>query len=262
MLREAARSSMLRLGFAMGRKASDSSILALLSRLKPVKTRFDLLRIGGAGDGGYLVPDDLEGISACFSPGVDNTASFEEEMVARRIPCFLADASVGSAPFQHELIDFEPMFLDASDGVGTITLKTWVESKTDASDHDFLLQMDIEGHEWSVLLDATPELLSRFRILVLELHHMDRVFDSAFLMIIDSCLKKLAKIFHVVHCHPNNAGPLLSHGGISIPTLLEVTLLRRDRADGLGPVVEIPHALDQANLARLPDLVLPPCIRG
>ena len=27
--------------------------------------------IGGAGDGGYLVPDDLDGIEYCFSPGVN-----------------------------------------------------------------------------------------------------------------------------------------------------------------------------------------------
>ena len=49
----------------------------LIKALRPVKTKFDLIRIGGANDGGYLIPDDLEGIAACFSPGVADTASFE-----------------------------------------------------------------------------------------------------------------------------------------------------------------------------------------
>ena len=253
---------MLHAGFTLGRKAPDGSVLALLNRLKPVKTRFELLRLGGTSDGGYLVPDDLEGISACFSPGVDYTASFEEAMIARKIPCYLADASVKNPPFHHDLIDFEPMFLGASNSADTMTLRSWVESKITADDRDLLLQMDIEGHEWPVLLDSSPELLGRFRVIVLEIHHLDRIFDSAFLMIIDSCLEKLGKIFHVVHVHPNNAAPLLVYGGISIPPLLEVTLLRRDRADDLGPAEQIPHRLDQPNLASLPDLILPSCLRG
>lgn len=58
------------------------------------------------GDGGYLIPDDLEGISACFSPGVDDRATFETSLIARGIPCFLADASVDKAPIDGDMIHF------------------------------------------------------------------------------------------------------------------------------------------------------------
>jgi len=34
--------------------------------VKPVKTNHDLIRVGGQVDGGYLIPDDLEGIETCF----------------------------------------------------------------------------------------------------------------------------------------------------------------------------------------------------
>ena len=44
--------------------------------IKPIQTNHNLIRVGGKGDGGYLIPDDLENIKVCFSPGVDVTANF------------------------------------------------------------------------------------------------------------------------------------------------------------------------------------------
>jgi hypothetical protein len=44
-------------------------------------TDVPLIRLGADGDGGYLVPDDLEDVAACFSPGVDDRASFESAMI-------------------------------------------------------------------------------------------------------------------------------------------------------------------------------------
>lgn len=41
----------------------------------------DLIRLGPNGDGGYLVPDDLTGIEACFSPGVCATSEFENTVL-------------------------------------------------------------------------------------------------------------------------------------------------------------------------------------
>lgn len=48
--------------------------------LIPQSNPFKLIRIGGNRDGGYLIPDDLEGIDACFSPGVSNYKFFEDQM--------------------------------------------------------------------------------------------------------------------------------------------------------------------------------------
>ena len=52
----------------------------LVKRLRPVTTEHELIRIGADADGGYLVPNDLSGLTACFSPGVDDIASFEQHM--------------------------------------------------------------------------------------------------------------------------------------------------------------------------------------
>ena len=56
-------------------------LLNFVKKLRPVKTKFNLIRIGGAKDGGYLLPADLDGIAACFSPGVADTANFETELL-------------------------------------------------------------------------------------------------------------------------------------------------------------------------------------
>jgi len=42
---------------------------------------------------------------------------------------------------------------------------------------DLILQMDIEGAEWSVLLNASEAILDRFRIVVLELHYLEHMRD-------------------------------------------------------------------------------------
>ncbi len=45
--------------------------------LRPFDVGHPLIRIGAFSDGGYLVPSDLQGIKACFSPGVSQQSSFE-----------------------------------------------------------------------------------------------------------------------------------------------------------------------------------------
>jgi hypothetical protein len=50
-------------------------------------------------------------------------------------------------------------------------LETWVKSQAEYQlEHDFLLQMDIEGGEYLTLLATPQEVLRRFRIIVLEIH--------------------------------------------------------------------------------------------
>jgi hypothetical protein len=65
------------LGISVSRCVDVQLVRCLIKRLHPVTTDKKLVRIGGEGDGGYLVPDDLDGVMACFSPGVGATASFE-----------------------------------------------------------------------------------------------------------------------------------------------------------------------------------------
>jgi hypothetical protein len=168
---------------------------------------------------------------------------------------------VDAPPISHPLIDFEKKFLGVVNDETTTTLDAWVARKRPAGG-DLLLQMDIEGAEWPVLLNASDETLGSFRIIVLELHQMQHCFDPAVFRLYDACLERLGKAFHVVHVHVNNCGPLRNYRGIELPQCIEVTYLRKDRADARGFATEFPHPLDRGNLGHLPDTVLPSVFRG
>ena len=241
---------------SLGKIADPLEVNALIRRMHPVTTALDLIRIGGEGDGGYLAPDDLDGIVACFSPGVDVIARFEAALVARGIPCYLADASVDAAPIDDPLIHFEKKYLGVVEDPTTVTLDAWV-ARCAPPAGDLILQMDIEGAEWPVLLNVSDAVLQRFRIIVLELHGLERIVDQFGFSIMSAALDRLLRHFHVAHSHPNNHMDVARLGDLEIPPLLEVTLLRRDRAAATGYATDFPHALDRKNVDERPGVDLP-----
>jgi hypothetical protein len=243
-------------GFTVANTQKTGAVRNLLNRLHPVTTNIELIRFGQASDGGYLVPNDLEGIVACFSPGVDVKSSFEGDVAAKSIPCYLADASVDGPAVVHPLIHFEKKFLGVVEDETTITLDKWVKANVPGND-DLLLQMDIEGAEWSVLPNVSDETLKRFRILVLELHGMERLLDPFAFDVISATMSRLLVHFHVVHLHPNNHIPPHLGAGLTLPRDMEMTLLRRDRTPATGYATVFPHSLDAACSPDLPDYPLP-----
>ena len=246
-------------GRRMVRRTKPPDVAALVASLRPESSGRPLVRLGPAGDGGYLVPDDLDGISACFSPGVDRQASFETALAARGIESHLADRSVAAPPAGFTPASFEPVFLGTSDDTGTTTLGRWVERHVPPDSDDLLLQMDIEGAEYGVIDNADRSLLRRFRIVVVEFHHLDTIGQPFACRRIAEALAKLRLDFVPVHLHPNNYAGLVRIGGLRVPPLLEVTYLRKDRCPGAVPSRSpFPHPLDRDNVPRKRSVVLPP----
>lgn len=245
-------------GLSVSHTTDPEKLRSFFRMLRPVRTDKPLVRIGAAGDGGYLTPDDLEGVRTCFSPGVSIVSDFELALAERGVDCFLADASVAAPPLAHPRFDFEPKFLGPKTGGAFVTLQDWVDAKR-ADDRDMILQMDIEGAEYGVLYGASEELLSRFRIVIVEFHDLDRLFDSFAFEFLRLTFEKLCGMFEVVHIHPNNSVHPVRRGDFVIPPVIEVTFLRRDRAGSATPRTDFPHALDRANVRKRGDLALPAC---
>lgn len=248
------------IGLSVSKTIGRDHLVSLIQQLSPVSSPFPLVRIGGLSDGGYLVPDDLGDISACFSPGVAESATFEMGMAERSIPSFMADYSVDGPPVANTMFRFEKLFLSThSDGLKFIRLEDWVNANT-SSHSDLILQMDIEGAEWRVLLDTPDEILKRFRIIVVEFHNLERMMTSTFgVEIFSTVLDKLIRNFGIVHLHANNASGVHRYKGQVIPRVLEVTLLRSDRL-GLPTEkipISFPHPLDQPNVAHKKEIFLP-----
>ena len=246
----------LNVGISVAMQTDKAAVLELVARLHPLVTDHPLIRLGCSGDGGYLVPDDLEGVAACFSPGVDNRATFETSVIERGIPCYLADASVDRAPIKGDLVHFSKNFLGVTNNETTITLDEWVNANKPGND-DLILQMDIEGAEWPVLLNVSRDTLRRFRIVVIELHDLERLMDKHAFIIIKSTLDRLLQDFYIVHNHPNNYGRTVRCHSLVIPRVLEMTLIRKDRVRSTEFAHTFPHPLDAKNDINAPDIPLP-----
>jgi hypothetical protein len=216
-----------------------------------------LIRIGAAYDGGYLVPDDLKNISACFSPGVAGYATFEEALLADfGIESHLADYSVDGPPKGFNPKSFKKKYIGPNSDEQYETLEDWINS-TDESDGDLILQMDIEGGEYLSILACPEHVLNRFRIIVIEIHEVESWGEGNFFKTADTFFDKLLKNFYVVHNHPNNCCGIVNIGGFLSPRVFELTLLRKDRAESLGHCKILPHQLDRPNLTDRADLILP-----
>ncbi|MEZ5744050.1 MAG: FkbM family methyltransferase [Sphingomonadaceae bacterium] len=244
---------------AIGRMSTRDQVLDAIAPLKIVPVEQELVRIGGDYDGGYLVPDDFAGITACFSPGVDQIASFEEAIVNRLdVPCYLADASVENPPVSNPRFDFEKKFVGTAKGELFMDFEDWVARKMgDDTTSDMLLQMDIEGAELDVLTHLSEATFNRFRIIVLELHALESLFARNSVGFLASFFRKLTKNHVVVHNHPNNCCGIETHMGISVPRVIEITLLRKDRATVKPGRVTIPNPLDMQNVRSKADITLP-----
>ncbi len=233
------------------------SVKALLRQLTPYESTVPLVRIGPDFDGGYLLPDDIEGISGLFSPGVSATLGFDLEFAKRGIDCFLADASIDPPQDLLPNMQFLSKFIGPDDRGPFMTMQTWINQSVSLDD-DLILQMDIEGAEYSVLQTLPDETLARFRILLIEFHQLHHVFLPEKHALYSEVFEKLSRTHTICHAHANNARGFVCVSGVTIPPVLELTFLRNDRFAGTGETARIPHPLDQPNVARLPDLITPP----
>jgi hypothetical protein len=241
-------------GTAVG--PTDLALEAAIHFFRPKPSPVRLVRVGGRRDGAYLIPDDFEGIGACFSPGVANRKDFEDELWHKHGICsYMVDFSSEEDNFESPLLPgaqfFQKKWLAPLDSWNSISLESWVK-QSEPGDTDLLLQMDIEGGEYENLSQAPTEILARFRIMVIEFHdfrkrlfnlHKDKEFSSV--------LQKLRANFVVVHARANNCSPALFLPGtnLAVPDVIEVTLLRNDRLmkTPLGSArraVLVPHPKD------------------
>lgn len=238
-------------GILIDRFVSKQALDTILELMWPRLSGHELIRVGSDNDGGYLIPNVLHDIGACFSPGVDTNSSFELDMALRGIKCFLADYSVDSPPENHDNFVFLKKHLSSYNSSKTITLSDWV--RKNSIDGDLILQMDIEGHEYDVISSTATSDLNKFRIMVLEVHEFDSVITKLGNIMITNFLAKLLQNHSIVHIHANNLGAPRSAYGIKLPRALEITLLRNDFMALETPVPSLPHPLDRPNTNEFPE---------
>ena len=242
----------------VGNRPKVAELDQFFKKLCPQQTEHKLIRIGSEKDGGYLVPDDLDDISAVFSPGVAMTADFELYFANKGVKCFLADYSVNAPPVEHSNFLFPKKYLGIENNEVFMTLQSWVD-QSGQSDQEMLLQMDIEGAEFGVLLRADSSTLRKFRIIIIEFHSLTDLYHKHGYELINHAFGKLLAEFIPVHIHPNNVGNPVKWREFSIPPFVEITFIRKDRVRSCQPITSLPHVLDKPCVIDSADFNLPDC---
>jgi FkbM family methyltransferase len=244
------------------RQSTIAEIRNVITSCVPKNGGHALVRLGGVADGGYLIPDDLKGIEACFSPGVSNFKDFEDALAnAYGIKAFMCDYSSDvdrfKTPLKEGMQFFSKKWLDVVPGENNIDIDDWV-AHCAPGDGDLICQMDIEGAEYRNILKASMHTLSRFRIFVLEIHGLNNLRNSAFLNdVFAPVISKLSANFTCVHAHANNfCGYAQFADDLKVPNVLELTFLRNDRLRKPNAPLVIPHQLDAVNMVSHPPLLL------
>ena len=223
-------------------------ITALFDRLHPVKTK--LVRFGSSCDGGYLLPDDLLGVTRCLSAGVDVNSSFEADILNRSIEVSMADYSVESAGKEMEgtVHRFDKIFIDQDLAAeNSVCIEDWISTQTKPDESELILQMDIEGAEIEVLTAISEKSLNRFRIIIIEFHKLNDLWNPCYFKQLELVFSRLLHTHYCVHVHPNNWEIAKPKHGLEIPVNMEFTFYRKDRIRKIELVKNFPHPLDREN---------------
>lgn len=229
------------------KRTKANMLSSLIEILKPVAINKRFIRLGANADGGYLLPDDLEGVAACFSPGVADCVKFEEACANLGMKIFLADKTIDHLPAENPNFNFSKSFIGSISDDSFLRLDEWVESSGLKPSEDLILQMDIEGYEYETLISASDMLMKRFRIIIIEFHGMHNLWNLPYFKLANAAFKRLLKSHSCVHIHPNNARGTTVIEGIEIPKLMEFTFYRKDRFQPNNQKLKFPHLLDNDN---------------
>jgi hypothetical protein len=233
-----------------------------MRKLYPLENEgMKLVRMGPKGDGGYLVPDDLDGIEACFSPGVSSISGFEKDCAELGMKVFMADRSVERPAESHEAFHFIKKHVGAMTSNDFMTIDDWVNSCFPKKGSELLLQIDIEGAEYETFLGMSAALMQRFRVIVAEFHKLDELWNRPYFSLASRVFEKIMQSHACVHMHPNNCYEFVRKHDLEIPRIAEFTFLRRDRLRNPTLATSFPHPLDCDNTKK-PHLPLPKCWHG
>jgi Methyltransferase FkbM domain len=241
-------------------------------------------RLGRDFDGGYVILDGFE-YGKLYSYGVADDISFELDFVGHHpMPVQLYDFSIDKLPVLHPMFNFCKegvrgewrlekawvFYLGYSlarliplktDYWRTVlrkfirrswkyalckTLQNQLQQNGDQHRNDLFLKIDIEGSEYEVFKAMSDAMLNCFKQIVIEVHglegdeHVTMAEKIAF-------FRRLNRNFFLVHAHANNFRPIHEVAGHLIPSVMELTYVRKDLIPSVWPSeAQFPGPLDRA----------------
>jgi hypothetical protein len=233
---------------------------SFVKKLFIYNTGHNLIRVGKKKDGGYLIPNVLNKINYCFSPGVGLLTSFEDDLKKKKIISFLADGTVNDPSSKNKKYFFIKKNLNNFNDNGNMTLKKWMSDMllNKKSRSGLILQMDIEGSEISIINDTKNSDLNKFTVMIIEFHYFQSLATKEGLKIYNKIFSKILKNFIIVHIHPNNCCGFSKINSINIPNIMEFTFLNKKMAKYKKLITyNLPHKYDCKNVLNKEDIKLP-----
>jgi len=208
-------------------------------------------RFGELHDGGYLTcMDGLKGnLRAAYSMGVEHHDKWSDDVTAN----FGVPVSTGcsSCKFFKKCIVSE----DNHEGSKFPPEKLWTlrealenTGQADAPNSSLLSKMDIEGAEWPVYEVAKPDILAKFKQIIVEFHSLQHVEKHQ--QYLAAMQHLLGTGFQVTHLHGNNCCGMVNFETERVPKVIEVTFVQQaaKRQECLSAQEYLPQ--DHMNLPR------------
>lgn len=235
-------------GLTYSRQSNPIDLHKIFKKLWPVDTGHKLIYCGGL----YIFPEGVGEIDAVFSPGVGTSSEFELQFAKKGVSCYLADASVDGPAVQHDNFNFIKKFIGSDGGENYIRLNDWVNNNYPLGS-SAVLQMDIEGAEFESILSTSQDILSKFKVIVIEIHKLNFMTSQEGCILGGLFFSHLLQNFHVRHFHTNNYIRPFGFGQFKFPSDIELVLIRRDLCHVVSPVNTLPHHLDRPSNPRKKD---------
>jgi hypothetical protein len=215
------------------------------------------IRVGGDGDGGYIMLDDFEGTQIAYSIGIGDNVSWDLSLARRNIRIHQFDHTIDRPPISHPNFCFHRRKMAIIADEDNEDLRSMLRFADDASmTSKPVLKIDIEHDEWDILDQVDPTVLRGFSQIVCELHWFGRGVSGDWLEKAERVLQKMNEDFQVVHVHGNNCAPYSLIAGVPMPSVLEVTYCNRSDYEFKYTQELFPGLLDSPNNAAAPDLFL------
>jgi hypothetical protein len=196
----------------------------VLNLIQPQPTDLTLAyRFGSRNDGGYVLVNDLTNSDFLISMGIADDVNFEIDLSRLISGCHLYDDSIEKLPMYVENSVF---FKERIGGYGNTSITDAI-NKVDPK-LDLLLKIDIEGSEWEALVNLEPKELGKFRQIVVEYHWLEKILNDDDYPKILEVLEKMNQSHFVLNSHPNNNGDVLNIENILLPSVIEVSYLRKN----------------------------------
>jgi hypothetical protein len=259
-------------------KKNEETLVNIPVSWKPFH-REDLIRIGSAHDGGYIITKNaLYNSDYLVSLGISTDWTFEKEfneLINCKVHCydhsinfkfFLKSSIISITGSLFSLlvkmnkkvvmlpVQYKRFFIKGKkhfiEKVGNNPEKETNFEKIFSripEDKKVFLKMDIEGSEYLVL-DELDKFYHRISGIVIELHNLDTLYDS-----VNKHIDKLKEYFDIVHIHVNNYGKINAD---KIPDVIEVTFENKKIFSGKSRLSDFQYPilnLDSPNNKRIAD---------